>query len=78
MPRGPKGEKRPADVIGNEVHVMWMPRVSSLQSPAPCFALCQPIWRAQGIVRFYEVTPSLETLFHQSTETCPEPVTLQA
>ena len=22
MPRGPKGEKRPADVIGNTVHVM--------------------------------------------------------
>jgi hypothetical protein len=22
MPRGPKGEKRPADVIGNVVHVM--------------------------------------------------------
>ncbi len=22
MPRGPKGEKRPADVIGNAVHVM--------------------------------------------------------
>ena len=22
MPRGPRGEKRPADVIGNAVHVM--------------------------------------------------------
>ncbi len=22
MPRGPKGDKRPADVIGNAVHVM--------------------------------------------------------
>ena len=22
MPRGPKGEKRPADVVGNAVHVM--------------------------------------------------------
>ena len=22
MPRGPKGERRPADVIGNAVHVM--------------------------------------------------------
>ena len=22
MPRGPKGERRPADVIGNTVHVM--------------------------------------------------------
>ena len=33
MPRGPKGEKRPADVIGSAVHVMQMPRVSSLQPP---------------------------------------------
>jgi hypothetical protein len=24
VPRGPKGEKRPADVIGNAVHVMRM------------------------------------------------------
>jgi hypothetical protein len=24
MPRGPKGEKRPADVIGNAVHVMMI------------------------------------------------------
>ena len=30
MRRGPKGEKRPADVIGSAVHVMQMPRVSSL------------------------------------------------
>jgi hypothetical protein len=26
MPRGPKGEKRPADVIGNAVHVMRITR----------------------------------------------------
>jgi hypothetical protein len=26
MPRGPKGEKRPADVIGNAVHVMRIAR----------------------------------------------------
>ncbi len=24
MPKGPKGEKRPADVIGNAVKVMWI------------------------------------------------------
>jgi hypothetical protein len=28
MPRGPKTEKRPADVIGNAVHVM---RVATIQ-----------------------------------------------
>ena len=26
MPRGPKGEKRPADVIGNAVHVVKIAR----------------------------------------------------
>jgi len=25
MPRGPKGERRPRDVIGNAVHVMQRP-----------------------------------------------------
>ena len=30
MPRGPKGEKRPADVIGNAVHVM---RVATGETP---------------------------------------------
>jgi hypothetical protein len=29
MPRGPKGEKRPADVIGNAVHVMTRARWTS-------------------------------------------------
>jgi hypothetical protein len=24
MPKGPQGQKRPADVIGNAVHVMWI------------------------------------------------------
>jgi hypothetical protein len=24
MPKGPKGEKRPADVIGNAVEVIWI------------------------------------------------------
>jgi hypothetical protein len=30
MPRGPKGEKRPADVIGNAVHVM---RIATGEEP---------------------------------------------
>ena len=30
MPRGPKGEKRPADVIGNAVHVM---RITTGEEP---------------------------------------------
>jgi hypothetical protein len=37
MPRGPKGEKRPADVIGNAVHVMRIAtgEADDLPSKAP-------------------------------------------
>ena len=37
MPRGPKGEKRPADVIGNAVHVMRvaMGEIEDVPSKAP-------------------------------------------
>jgi hypothetical protein len=37
MPNGPKGEKRPADVIGNAVHVK-----SSLAHPILSRRLCRP------------------------------------
>lgn len=35
MPRGPKGEKRPADVIGNAVHVMRIAtgEIEDIRSP---------------------------------------------
>jgi hypothetical protein len=33
MPRGPKGEKRPADVIGNAVHVMRIATGEVPESP---------------------------------------------
>jgi hypothetical protein len=36
MPRGPEGEKRPADVIGNAVHVM---RVLTTHSPVSLVSL---------------------------------------
>jgi len=35
MPRGPKGEKRPADVIGNAVHVMRIATGDAEDNPAP-------------------------------------------
>lgn len=41
MPRGPKGEKRPADVIGNAVHVMRVATgevEESLRDPAKDYA----------------------------------------
>jgi hypothetical protein len=33
MPRGPKGEKRPADVIGNAVHVMRIATCEAEDAP---------------------------------------------
>ena len=35
MPKGPKGQKRPADVIGNAVHVMKVLTGEADESPAP-------------------------------------------
>ena len=34
MPKGPKGEKRPADVIGNAVHVMRIATGEEAETPA--------------------------------------------
>lgn len=33
MPKGPKGEKRPADVIGNAVHVMRLATGEITETP---------------------------------------------
>jgi hypothetical protein len=35
MPRGPRGEKRPADVIGNAVHVMRIATGEIEETPQP-------------------------------------------
>lgn len=35
MPRGPKGEKRPADVVGNAVHVMRIATGEIDETPPP-------------------------------------------
>lgn len=35
MPRGPKGEKRPADVVSNAVHVMRIATGEIEDTPAP-------------------------------------------
>ena len=35
MPKGPKGEKRPADVIGNAVDVMRIATGEETEEPAP-------------------------------------------
>lgn len=36
MPRGPKGEKRPADVIGNAVYVMRIATGEIDERPVKC------------------------------------------
>jgi hypothetical protein len=43
MPRGPKGEKRPADVIGNAVHVKQHKSLKGL-SPAMAAGLSDTLW----------------------------------
>ena len=35
MPKGPQGQKRPADVIGNAVHVMRIATGEVEEQPAP-------------------------------------------
>ena len=35
MPKGPKGEKRPADVIGNAVHIMRIATGEVEEAPPP-------------------------------------------
>jgi hypothetical protein len=35
MPKGPQGQKRPADVIGNAVHVMRIATGEIEEKPAP-------------------------------------------
>jgi hypothetical protein len=46
MPRGPKGEKRPADVIGNAVHVMRIAtgEAEDVISPAMASGLSATLW----------------------------------
>ena len=38
MPKGPQGQKRPADVIGNAVHVMRIATGQEAESAAPSSA----------------------------------------
>jgi hypothetical protein len=35
MPKGPQGQKRPADVIGNAVHAMRIANEQVEETPAP-------------------------------------------
>lgn len=54
MPRGPKGEKRPADVIGNAVKVMRIAVGEEAEETSPN----GPRGQAGGIARANNVTPT--------------------
>jgi hypothetical protein len=56
MPRGPKGEKRPADVIGNAVHVMRIATREIEDNPAPEHARKGGL--KGGISRAQKLSPS--------------------
>jgi hypothetical protein len=51
MPRGPKGERRPADVIGNAVHVRMAPGQIEDQIPTPGIGGKDPAAVALGRAR---------------------------
>jgi hypothetical protein len=60
MPRGPKGEKRPADVIGNAVHVMRIAtgEIEDTASKAPRRAKGGALG---GKIRSLRLTPEKKT-----------------
>jgi hypothetical protein len=59
MPRGPRGEKRPADVMGNAVRVM---RIATGEEPddreaAPVPSPAQQLGKLGGVARAKALTP---------------------
>ncbi len=56
MPRGPKGEKRPADVIGNAVHVMRIATGEIDETPEPKSAAAE-LGSRGGKARAKAMTP---------------------
>jgi hypothetical protein len=59
MPRGPKGEKRPADVIGNAVHVMRIATGEIEDNAAsPARATARKLGRAGGLKRAKSISPT--------------------
>jgi hypothetical protein len=63
MPRGPRGEKRPADVIGGAVKVM---RIATGEEPddredAPALTPGQQLGKLGGAARARNLTPAQRT-----------------
>lgn len=60
MPRGPKGEKRPADVIGNAVHIMRIATGEIEEAPTEDDGkdkAAQAMGRKGGAARAEKLTP---------------------
>lgn len=56
MSKGPKGEKRPADLIGNAVHVMRIATGEVEEAPAPVNPAAE-MGRKGGAARARNLTP---------------------
>jgi hypothetical protein len=56
MPKGPKGEKRPADVIGNAVHVMRI-ATGEIEEKLPERSAAAELGRKGGKARAAKMTP---------------------
>jgi len=62
MPRGPKGEKRPADVVANAVHIMRIatgeitegPTSTTKVSPAMASGLETRLWDIADLTKLVE------------------------
>ncbi len=64
MPRGPKGEKRPADVIGNAVHVMRIATGEIEESTPPDDGkdpAAKALGKKGGAARARSLTPERKT-----------------
>ena len=57
MPKGPRGEKRPADVIGNAVKVMRIATGDEEDERAPIASAAAQLGRLGGAARAAAMTP---------------------
>lgn len=57
MPKGPKGEKRPADVIGNAVHVMRIATGEIEETPEPIKSAAAELGQRGGKARAASLSP---------------------
>ena len=53
MPKGPQGQKRPADVIGNAVKVMRIHKTLRV-TPAMEAGLSETVWDMEDLVRIMD------------------------